>query len=357
MTQHRWGLLLLNLGTPDSPRVPDVRRYLREFLSDPLVIDIPAVPRWLLVNLRIAPFRAPQSAEAYEKVWTERGSPLLFHTEDLATKVRARLGGEAHVVVAMRYGKPSIASALTELRRENVHRVVVLPLFPQRSTAAWSSAVLEVFAQAAALPDVPAFSVVPPFHDDPGFLRAFATVARPVFDDFTADRVLFSFHGIPERQVLRCDPERRRGCLATPDCCATLTARNRDCYRAQCFATARGIAAELGLADGAWEVAFQSRLGRTPWIRPFTDVRLVEMAREGVRRVVVFSPAFVADCLETLEEIALRNAADFRAAGGEELRLVPSLNSHDAWADAVTALARNAAGAPSRAQAPATEPA
>ena len=341
-----WGLVLLNLGTPDSTSVGDVRRYLREFLSDPRVIDIPAVPRWLLLNLVILPFRPRQSAEAYEKVFTERGSPLLFHGEDLAAKVRARLaertGSDVPVALAMRYGNPSVASAVLDLRRRGADRIVFFPLFPQYSSAAWGSAVEKVYDVVGSGWNVPTVHVVPPFYEEPGFLAAFAAVARPVLDDMRPDRVLLSFHGVPERHCTKSDDTGGRHCLVRPDCCAAITRANRNCYRAQCFATARGLARELELPDGAWEVTFQSRLGRAPWIRPYTDVRLLELAREGVRRIAILSPAFVADCLETLEELALRNAEDFRAAGGEELRLVPSLNATDPWADTVADLSLRA---------------
>ncbi len=335
----RFGLLLLNLGTPETPSTADVRTYLREFLSDPRVIDLPAVARWALLHFVILPFRPAQSAKLYQKIWTERGSPLLFHGEDLAAKVRERLGPDVPVALAMRYGKPSIASALDEMRRAGVDRIVVFPLFPQYSSAAWGSAVEKVYSELSGLWNVPTVHVVPPFYDEPGYLETFAAVARPIIDRMQPDLVVMSFHGLPERHCTKSDEGVALGgaphCLAKPDCCAAIVAANRSCYRAQCFASARGIAAELGLAENEYEVTFQSRMGRTPWVKPYTDIRLPELAREGVKRIAILSPAFVADCLETLEELELRNAATFRAAGGEELTLVPSLNSEDAWVDAV----------------------
>lgn len=339
-TSTRAGLLLVNLGTPDSPAAADVRRYLDEFLSDPRVLDMNAMRRWLLLNAVILPRRSRSSAEAYEKIWTERGSPLLFHGLDLAGKLRARLGPRVPVELAMRYGKPAIADALGRLRERGAQRIVVFPLFPQYSSAAWGSAVEKVQAEAARLNNVPSLMVVAPFYDHPAFLGALAAVARPVLDDFRPDRVIMSFHGLPERHIRASDGSGR--CLAVADCCAAIDDGNRYCYRAHCFATARGIASRLGLADD--EVAFQSRLGRDPWIKPYTDIRLVELAKEGKRRVAVLCPAFVADCLETIEEIALRGRADFLAAGGQDLRLVPSLNASDAWADAVLEIARDALG-------------
>jgi ferrochelatase len=336
-----WGLILLNLGTPDSTSTADVRRYLREFLSDPRVIDIPAPARWALLNLIILPFRPKRSAEAYEKVFTERGSPLLFHGEDLVAKVQQRLGPDVPVTLAMRYGTPSVASALGKMRKAGVDRIVFFPLFPQYSSAAWGSAVENVYEETVGRWNVPTINVVPPFFSEPGYLKTFAKIARPVIDDMQPDLVMMSFHGVPERHCTKSD-DTGSHCLVKPDCCAALVEANRNCYSAQCYASARGIAAELGLADDEYEVTFQSRLGRTPWIKPYTDIRLTELAKKGVKKIAVLSPAFVADCLETLEELAIRNNADFQAAGGEELRLVPSLNSEDAWADTVVELSTRA---------------
>jgi ferrochelatase len=330
----RHGLLLVNLGTPVAPRTPEVRRYLREFLSDPRVFDMHPVKRALVLNLFILPFRPAKSAEAYRKIWSDRGSPLLVHGEDLAAKLRARLGPGFAVELAMRYQSPSIASALDRLRDAGADRVIVFPLFPQYSSAAWGSAVEKVFEEASSRWNVPVLEVVPPFYDHPAFLDALAGIARRERAAFDADHFLISFHGLPERQVVKSDQTGGRHCLRD-GCCASIVPVNRFCYRAQCFATARGLAERLGLAEDRWEVTFQSRLGRDPWIRPFTDHRVIELARRGVKRLAVLSPAFVADCLETLEELALRAREDFVAHGGEELRLIPSLNSEDSWVDAM----------------------
>lgn len=307
------GLLLLNLGTPDAPTTPAVRRYLAEFLSDPRVVDIHPVARALLLHLVILRVRPARSAHAYRAIWDDqRGSPLLFHTRDLAAGVAAKLGADWRVEVAMRYGSPSIAAALDALR--DVERIVLLPLFPQYASSSTGTAVERVWQLAARAWNVPAIDVVPAFHAEPGFLAAFAAVARPVLEATRPDHVLLSFHGLPERHILRGDP-----------------------YKEHCLATARALADRLGLAEHS--VSFQSRLGRTPWIAPFTDVVIDELARAGKKRLVVLCPAFVADCLETLEEIGIRARAQFRAAGGEELALVPSLNATPPWIDAVCALA------------------
>lgn len=335
------GLLLINLGTPDEPTTPAVRRYLREFLSDPRVVDIPPAARAALLNLVILPRRPAQSAAAYRSIWDERGSPLLFHSEDLAQRVRERLGDSWRVALGMRYGNPSIPSALETLSRAGCERIVVFPLYPQYASSSTGTALEAVYRAAAEYWNVPSLSVVPPFYDHPGYLRAFAERGREVLEERRPDHVLFSFHGLPERQIKKSDAAGTR-CLVRDDCCDAITSENAWCYRAQCYATARSLAEELALSPDDYSVSFQSRLGRTPWIRPYTDEIVPRLARRGTKRLAVFSPAFVADCLETVEEIGIRTAELFRGAGGDDLALVPSLNSHPAWADAVADLAQGA---------------
>ncbi len=329
------GLLLINLGTPDEPTTPSVRRYLREFLSDPRVVDINPVGRALLLNLFILPFRPKKSAAAYRAVWdASRGSPLLYHSVDLAAGVAARLGDGWRVELAMRYGTPSIADAMARL--SGCTRVVVLPLFPQYATSSTGTAVVKVMEIAATQWNVPAIDVVPAFFADPGFVDAAVAVAKPALAAARPDHVLFSFHGLPERQIQKTDATGAH-CLKSATCCDTLA--NPSCYRAQCYATARSLVARLELAPGSYTVCFQSRLGRTPWIQPFTDHVIDALAKQGVKRLAVLCPAFVADCLETVEEIGIRAVEQFKAAGGSELVLVPSLNATPAWIDAVAALA------------------
>ncbi len=323
------GVLLVNLGTPDAPRSAEVRRYLREFLSDPRVIDIPKAMRFLLVNGVIAPLRAPKSAKAYRKVWTERGSPLLNFSRELRDSVEKRLGG-VPVALAMRYGKPSIAAGLQELRRAGCDHLLVAPLYPQYASSSTGSTLEKVYLEAAKRWNTPYVEVLPAFYADPRFLDAFAAVGQPVLDDLVPDHVMFSFHGLPERHCSKSD-ESGTHCFASDNCCEAIVMANRNCYRAQCFATTRGLRERLNLDEKNSTISFQSRLGRTPWIQPYTDKVLVELAERGIRKLAVFSPAFVADCLETLEEIEIRARQDFCAAGGEELRLVPSLNASPAW--------------------------
>lgn len=334
------GVLLVNLGTPDAPRPAEVRRYLRQFLSDPRVIDINPVGRWLLLELVILPLRPRRSAEAYAKIWGEDGSPLLVHGRALRDAVAERLA-DVPVALAMRYGSPSIAAGLDQLHADGCDQLVVLPLFPQYASSSTGSAVEAVYREAGRRWNTPLLTVVPPFFDDLRFVEAEAQVAQPVLDELRPDHVLMSFHGLPERHMHKSDVSGQH-CLRADDCCRKLGPHNRSCYRAQCFATAGALAGRLGLPEGEWSVGFQSRLGRDPWIRPYTDERLVELAKAGVERLAVLCPAFVADCLETLEEIGMRAEADFRAAGGKQLRLVPSLNAHPAWVDAVVGLVHDA---------------
>ena len=337
----RTGLLLINLGTPSSPRPQDVRPYLEEFLSDPRVLDMAGWRRWLVLHLFILPFRPKASGEAYAKIWTDRGSPLLFHSQDLALEVQQRLGPQVSVDLAMRYGRPSIPDALTRFRQAGIDRIVVFPLYPQYSSAATGSSIEQVFRHASAEWNTPYLHVVPPFYDHPLFLDACARLARPVIDKTNPERVIFSFHGLPERHCKKSD-ESGDHCFRRADCCDRVVEANRNCYRAQCFATARGLAELLRVPVEQRVVCFQSRLGRTPWIRPYTDEVLVKLAREGVKRAVIASPAFVADCLETIEELGIRAVASFRESGGDVLELVPGINASDAWADAVVTLSREA---------------
>lgn len=339
--QGRVGVLALNVGTPDAPQPRAVRRYLREFLGDPRVLDMPALGRFLLLNLVILPFRPRQSAEAYRTVWEPSGSPLLRHSREFAHGLSAALGDQFEVRVAMRYGSPSIGDAMASFRELGIDRIVAFPLFPQYASSTSGTSLAEVFRIAGKLWNVPSVAVVPPFYDDPGFAEAFAGVGRPVLDELRPDHVLFSFHGLPERHVRKSD-DTGAHCLSNAECCAAMSAANRNCYRAQCFRTAEGIAARLALPRPSISITFQSRLGRTPWIRPYTDETVRELARRGSRRLAVFCPAFVADCLETLEEIGGRAREDFRHAGGEDLRLVPSLNSDRAWIDTAARLVRRA---------------
>lgn len=334
----RTGVLLVNTGSPASPGVADVRAYLRQFLSDPRVVDLPALGRWLLLNFIILPFRPRRSAHAYRQVWTARGAPLLVHGQDLAHGVQAALGPAADVVLAMRYGNPSIGSVLDQWAHAGVRRIVVVPLFPHHASASWGSAVDAVYTHASTLASVPALHVVPPFFAEPEFLDPVAAGLRAACALHAPDHVVLSYHGVPERHVRRTDLTGSH-CLASPDCCAATDAAESACYRAQCMATSRLLIARAGLDPARVATAFQSRLGRTPWIGPATDAVLTDLHRHGKRKVVIAAPSFVADCLETVEELGLRARADFSADGGE-LVLIPCLNAQPDWCAGLASLIR-----------------
>lgn len=331
------GVLLVQLGTPNSPSVPDVRKYLREFLSDPRVIDIPAPARALLLNAVILPFRPRRSAHAYRQIWTDEGSPLTLHTEELARRVQDRLGDAYRVVVGMRYQEPSLAAAVADLVAAGCERIVVFPLFPQYASASTGSALeaaLDVMGGAWNVPDV---RTVGAFYDHDGFLDALVASAKGPLDEFRPDHVVLSYHGLPESQIRKSDPT-GEWCLASETCCDRITDANRFCYRAQSYATTRGFVARAGLAEGTYSTTFQSRLAGQKWIEPYTDIELPKLYERGVRRLAVLTPSFTADCLETLEEIGIRAREQWMGLGGEDFLLVPCLNADAAWVDAVTDL-------------------
>ncbi|HSJ96049.1 MAG TPA: ferrochelatase [Myxococcota bacterium] len=326
-------MLLVNLGSPDAPTPRAVRRYLREFLGDPRVLDIPAVPRRLLLEGSILPTRPRASAAAYAKVWTPEGSPLVVYGRALRDALAKRLGAGFVVELAMRYGVPAIPAALARLAEADCRRIVVVPLFPQYSAAATGSAVEAVYRAAGARWNTPPLDVLDSFYDDPAFIAALAAVARDV-PDARPDHLLLSYHGLPERQIRKSDVSGAH-CFASKDCCDTIGRANRFCYRAQCVATSRALAGALGVREQDWTISFQSRLGRTPWIRPYTDEILPFLRDRGVRRLAVMCPSFVADCLETLEEIGIRGREQWLSLGGEDLVLIPCLNAHPAWVEAL----------------------
>ncbi len=331
------GVLLLQLGTPDSPSTRDVRRYLSEFLSDPRVMDVPAPVRRLLLTAVILPFRPRKSAEAYRKIWTEDGSPLLLHTEALTSEIQNRLGDAYVVEFGMRYGSPSIAAALDRLIAADVTDIRVLPLFPQYASSAGGSATARTMELLADRWNVPAVSFLPEFYDEPGYISSVADVSAPRLEQFQPDHILFSYHGLPERQVKKADPTGEH-CLASDDCCDVIGSVNRHCYRAQCFATTRSVASALQLSPGSYSTAFQSRLAGTPWITPQTDRVLQGLHDSGIRRLAVFTNSFVADCLETLEEIGIRLRNQWMTLGGEDLLLIPCVNEASSWVDTIATM-------------------
>jgi protoporphyrin/coproporphyrin ferrochelatase len=333
---NRIGVLLINLGTPDKPTPEAVGRYLREFLMDGFVIDVPQPLRWFLVNVMIVPRRKLQSARAYQKVQLPEGSPLLVYTRELAEKVAAQLAPDDRYVVeyAMRYGNPSIASALGKLNSADISRIITLPLYPQYAESSFETAVVETKRVAQELGCADRLSFISPFYDRPEFIAACARRIAEVHEKHQIDHLVFSFHSLPERHLKRLDVTGTH-CLAQADCCDQISGVNHNCYRAQCVFTARAVAAELGLSDEDYTVSFQSRLGRAKWIGPPTEVVLRELAQRGLQRIGVSCPSFVADCLETVEEMGIRGRQTFIDAGGERLDLIPSLNADPAWVETV----------------------
>lgn len=333
------GVLLVNLGTPDSPSVPDVRRYLREFLSDPRVIDLPALGNFLLVNGIIAPFRAPKSAKIYRELWQQRGSPLKFYGEDITQMVQQRLGEGYCVRLAMRYQQPSITASLEEFRQAGLRKIVVVPFFPQYASATTGSVYQQVMDIVGGWQTIPAVSFTNTFFDHPLFIRHFSEAARRYLAGHSFNHFLFSYHGVPERQIYRSDPTGRVCQLGS--CCDTLRPDNQHCYRAQCFATTRLLAEALGLQPDQYSTAFQSRLGRDPWIQPYTEDRVKQLAASEHKNVLAFSPAFVSDCLETTIEVGEEYRELFEANGGGHWQLVESLNDSPLFADLIVDLVKN----------------
>jgi ferrochelatase len=331
-TTPRRGVVLVNVGTPEAPTVPAVRAFLREFLGDPEVVDIPAPLRWLLLVLIILPFRAARSAHAYASVWTARGSPLLSNSRDQADALQARLP-EAEVVLAMRYGRPSLAEAAARLDQAGITDVTLVPMFPQDAEATTGSSVAAFRAL------VPGARVVPAFHAAPGFVAAQAARVSEAVARVDADFVLFSYHGLPVRQVQRVCKSVCRGAIGLSAPCGPINPATAGCYRAQCYETTAALARASGVGARC-ATSFQSRIKGTTWLSPFTDEAIARLARGGVRRLVVVCPSFVADCLETLEEIALRGAETFVAAGGERLELVPAVNADPLFIDTLASLVR-----------------
>jgi len=327
-------VLLINLGTPAEPTARGLRDFYRHFFADRFVFDINPLGLWLLRNLLILPFRAPRTARDYASIWLEAGSPLQVYSERVATAVQekfAATGADVAVRIGMAYSKPFIAEALAALEREGRDEILVFPLFPQYATATNGSALHAVRKAASKWQNAPQLRHVENLFAEPAFIRAWAKRLRAALAEVQADHIVFSYHGLPESAIRKIDA---RGHCQFGACCEAITEANRKCYRAQCIATTRLIAEELG-----WErdhsVAFQSRFGRAEWIKPYLDRHLADLLNQGCKRVTVATPSFVTDCLETLHEIGVEYHEQFIEAGGEDLILLPNLNDSTDWIDAV----------------------
>lgn len=324
------GVLLVQLGTPDSPSPQDVHRYLTEFLMDPRVLDIPALGRNVLVKGIIVPQRAAASAETYSTIWDEvNGSPLMYYSILQQQLLQKELGDEYHVELAMRYQNPSLESALSKLQSMYLDSIKVIPLFPQYASATTGSVMDKVMKIVREWQYIPTISIKGSYCDDPDMIDTFVENSRK-HDIDSFDHILFSYHGLPVRQLGKIDPT---GQLKCPDrgCDTCRSDKKPFCYLSQCYATTRAIVERLQLPPEKYSVCFQSRLGKTPWIQPYTSDVLHDLAKQGKKRLLVFSPAFVADCIETLDEILVEYAEEFKEMGGEEVAMVESLNDHPRW--------------------------
>ena len=331
-SSKKTAVLLVNLGSPDSPKPKDVFSYLTEFLNDPRVIDVNWIGRKILVNGIIVPFRHRKSAKVYEELWTENGSPLIYYGHRCKQLLQERfdknLEPNVKVFLGMRYKNPSLESALSEIIKWNPDKLILLPMFPQYASASTGSVIdkfMRIMRDMWAFPEI---QIINQFWDHPGYLNAFANRGK-AFNAADYDRVIFSFHGLPERQLDKIYDDR---ICRNHSCEHEINDENKHCYKATCYATAREIAARCGISDEHYTVAFQSRLGKG-WIEPFSDEVIKQLAKQGAKKLLVFSPAFVSDCLETTIEIGEEYQELFEEHGGEHVQLVPSLNDGDDWID------------------------
>jgi ferrochelatase len=329
----RIAVLLVNVGTPDEPTVPAVRRYLFRFLNDRRVIDLPLIPQKLLVNLIIVPFRAPKSTKLYKMLWTPKGSPLMVNAEKNRSKLQAALGDAYEVFIAMRYENPSLKNVLRQIRDNRFEKLIVFPVFPQYASSTTGTVGQFVFREIAGWNVMPEVKMISQFYDHPLFVQAFAERIKE-YKPETWDHVIFSYHGLPVRQIRKAHPQvDPAGC----SCEKALPGHGRFCYRATCYDTTRLLAGTLNMKPENYSVAFQSRLDKN-WLEPFTDATLIKKAREGCKRILVVAPAFVADCLETTVEIGIEYQQLFEKHGGEKVQLVESLNDHPLWIETMKAI-------------------
>jgi ferrochelatase len=317
-------VLLVNLGSPDSTSVPDVRRYLREFLGDERVLDLPAPLRFALLEGIILRTRPKKSAHAYASIWQPEGSPLVITSRSVRDKLAATLGAETPVYLAMRYGSPSIASVMAQMAADGVTEVLLFPQYPHYAMSSWETVVVKVFAERARLAPGMHITTVQPFFQDADYIEALYQVTAPYLSQ-PHDHLLFSYHGIPERHLRKGDSSKAH-CTLVADCCTTCSPAHATCYKAQVLATTRALVARAGIAADKHSVSFQSRLAGEPWLSPFTDYELKRLPQAGKKRLLIICPAFVADCLETIEEISEEGREDFMGAGGESFQQIPCLN-------------------------------
>lgn len=323
------GILLMNLGTPKDPSRGSVRKYLTQFLNDRRVIDINAIGRTILVNGIIVPFRAGKSAKLYKEIWTDAGSPLMIHSKNLQQKLQAEIGNDFVVELGMRYQQPSIESALENLRSKSVSEIIAIPLYPQYASSSTGTAVEELLRCIQNWEVTPTLKVINKFYDRQEFYEAWKENVKDL--DFSSfDHILFSYHGLPERQIFKAGKHYGRNTCKIGECCNKITTVNQYCYRANCYETTRRLVGLLKIPEGKYTTAFQSRLD-DKWLKPYSDKVVEELAKNGCKNLLVFSPAFVADCLETIHEIGTEYREIFEHAGGKHFEWVKSLNDNDTW--------------------------
>jgi ferrochelatase len=321
------GVLLVNLGSPATPQKADVRRYLNEFLMDERVLDYPYLVRRFIVSAFILPSRPARSAAAYQSIWWKEGSPLIVISQSLSAALQKQV--QVPVVLAMRYGNPSIRAGIAELVKHQIKQILVIPLYPHFAMSTFETVIEETRRVTAQFFPEMRLEFLPPFYDSPTYIEALVDTARPYLDT-EYDHLLFSYHGIPVRHLRKTDPTGRH-CLQTPDCCSVASPAHVSCYRHQVLRTAELFTHRAGISEEKVSVAFQSRLGRDAWLQPSTEEEIRRLALSGVRKLLVICPSFTADCLETLEEIGERGKQQFLQAGGEKFQLIPCLNDSPVW--------------------------
>ena len=328
-------VLLLNLGTPAEPTAKGLREFYRYFFADPFVFDMNPLGRWLLRNLIILPFRAPKTAKKYASIWTADGSPLKVYADKLQASLQLAFNTadeDVLVVNGMAYSEPFIGQAMAELERRGVTDILVLPMFPQYSTATTASVFHAVKTAATHWQRLPTLHFVDDLFSEPAFIRAWTILIRGHVAEVEVDHVVFSYHGLPQQNILKADAG---DYCSFGDCCEQITQENRYCYRAQCIATTKSLSAALGWEEDRYSIAFQSRFGREAWIQPYLDEHIAELAKKGIKKVAIATPSFVSDCLETIHEIGIEYRKEFVSAGGDEFYLIPNLNDDPVWFDAV----------------------
>ncbi|MDA7521387.1 ferrochelatase [Verrucomicrobia bacterium] len=334
------GVLLVNLGSPDSTEIPDVRKYLNEFLMDGRVIDYPWLLRRFVVNMVLRK-RPAASAEAYESIWTEEGSPLVVTSRKATKHLEKQI--DLPLELAMRYQNPSIGSALEKLAKQGVDDLLLIPLFPHYAMSSFETAVERVKELISKKHKGMSLKVQPPYYNHEGYIEALTDSMRPYLEE-PFDKLLFSYHSIPKRHVTNYNAQTKSHCLKTEDCCEGCHPVHDICYRAQCLKTTQAVVERLGLKAEQFAVSFQSRLGPEKWLTPTTENELDRFAKEGIKKLMVVCPAFVSDCLETLEEIGIRGKEEFISKGGESLQLIPCMNEHPGWINALASMVEDFKG-------------